>query len=131
MAERVTRTLKQQCVHRHRFESLRNASRVLGDWIGFCWTAPGQARTVGASQSPDSHDRYPHRPSIYLIACRIPVVSVYRFEANKEQLSKGTLGLHSRKITKDLQRAGRPAQRNDLAGFQPQTALGNSSTPGN
>jgi len=31
----VIRTLKEQCVHRHRFESLQNASRVIGDWIGF------------------------------------------------------------------------------------------------
>lgn len=35
MVERVIRTLKEQCVHRHRFESLQNASRVIGDWIGF------------------------------------------------------------------------------------------------
>jgi putative transposase len=27
--------LKEQCVHRHRFESLQNASRVIADWIGF------------------------------------------------------------------------------------------------
>jgi hypothetical protein len=35
MIERLTRTLKEQCVHRHRFETLRHASRVIGDWIGF------------------------------------------------------------------------------------------------
>ncbi len=35
MVERVIRTLKEQCVHRHRFESLQNASRVIADWIGF------------------------------------------------------------------------------------------------
>ena len=35
MVERVIRTLKEQCAHRHRFESLQHASRVLGDWIGF------------------------------------------------------------------------------------------------
>nr|WP_249728861.1 integrase core domain-containing protein [Acidovorax sp. CCYZU-2555] len=35
MVERVIRTLKQQCVHRHRFESLQHASRLIGDWIGF------------------------------------------------------------------------------------------------
>jgi putative transposase len=35
MVEQVIRTLKEQCVHRHRFESLQNASRVIGDWIGF------------------------------------------------------------------------------------------------
>jgi putative transposase len=35
MIERVIRTLKEQCVHRHRFETLQHASRVIGDWIGF------------------------------------------------------------------------------------------------
>ena len=35
MVERVIRTLEDQCVHRHRFESLQHASRVTGDWIGF------------------------------------------------------------------------------------------------
>jgi putative transposase len=27
--------LKEQCAHRHRFESLAHASRVIADWIGF------------------------------------------------------------------------------------------------
>jgi putative transposase len=36
MVERVIRTLKDPCVHRHRFENLQHASRVIGDWIGFC-----------------------------------------------------------------------------------------------
>jgi putative transposase len=35
MIERVIRTLKDQCVHRHRFETLQHASRVIGDWIRF------------------------------------------------------------------------------------------------
>ena len=35
MVERVIRTLKDQCVHRHRFETLQHASRVIGDWINF------------------------------------------------------------------------------------------------
>ena len=35
MVERVIRTLKDQCVHCHRFESLQHASRVIADWIGF------------------------------------------------------------------------------------------------
>ncbi len=35
MVERVIRTLKDQCVHRHRFETLQHASRVIGDWISF------------------------------------------------------------------------------------------------
>jgi putative transposase len=35
MVERVIRTLKEQCIHPHRFESLQQASRVIGDWIGF------------------------------------------------------------------------------------------------
>ncbi|MDR2871538.1 MAG: integrase core domain-containing protein [Xanthomonadaceae bacterium] len=33
--ERVICTLKEQCVHRYRFESLQHASRVIGDWIHF------------------------------------------------------------------------------------------------
>lgn len=35
MVERVIRTLKEQCVHRNRFESLQHASRAIGDWINF------------------------------------------------------------------------------------------------
>ena len=35
MAERVVRTLKEQCVHRQRFDSIQNATRAIGDWIGF------------------------------------------------------------------------------------------------
>nr|WP_202412301.1 IS3 family transposase [Duganella fentianensis] len=35
MVERVIRTLKEQCVHHHRFESLQHASRVIAGWIGF------------------------------------------------------------------------------------------------
>lgn len=35
MVERVIRTLKEQCAHRHRFETQQHASRVIGDWIGF------------------------------------------------------------------------------------------------
>ena len=35
MVERVIRALKNQCVHRHRFETLQHASRVIADWIGW------------------------------------------------------------------------------------------------
>lgn len=35
MVERVIRTLKEQCVHRTRFETLQHASRAIADWIGF------------------------------------------------------------------------------------------------
>ena len=35
MVERLIRTLKEQCVHRHRFETLQHASRVISDWVGF------------------------------------------------------------------------------------------------
>lgn len=35
MIERVIRTLKEQCTHRHRFESQQHASRVISDWITF------------------------------------------------------------------------------------------------
>lgn len=33
--ERVIRTLKEQCAHRHRFETLQHAARVIGDRIRF------------------------------------------------------------------------------------------------
>ncbi len=35
MVERVIYTLKEQCVHLHRSESLQHASRVIADWIHF------------------------------------------------------------------------------------------------
>jgi putative transposase len=35
MVERVLRTHKEQCANRHRFESMKHASRVIGDWTGF------------------------------------------------------------------------------------------------
>lgn len=35
MVERVIRTFKEQCVHRHRFETLQHASRVIANWIPF------------------------------------------------------------------------------------------------
>jgi putative transposase len=36
LVKRVIRTIKEQCVHRQRFETLQHASRVVEDWIGFC-----------------------------------------------------------------------------------------------
>jgi len=35
MVERVIRSLKEQCIHRQRFETLQHANRVISDWIGF------------------------------------------------------------------------------------------------
>ncbi|WP_072896412.1 IS3 family transposase [Hydrocarboniphaga daqingensis] len=35
MVERVIRSLKEQCVHRHLFETLQHASRVISNWIAF------------------------------------------------------------------------------------------------
>lgn len=35
MVERVIRTFKEQCAHRHRFETLQHASRAVSDWIQF------------------------------------------------------------------------------------------------
>jgi putative transposase len=40
MIERVIRTLREQCVHRHRFETQQHASRVIGEWIRFYNTRP-------------------------------------------------------------------------------------------
>ena len=33
MVERVIRTPKEQCVHRHRLETLQHACRAITDWI--------------------------------------------------------------------------------------------------
>lgn len=33
--ERVIRTLKEQCIHRQRFDGIRHATRAIGDWISF------------------------------------------------------------------------------------------------
>lgn len=35
MVERLIRSLKEQCTHRHRFESIQHATRVIADWISF------------------------------------------------------------------------------------------------
>lgn len=35
IVERVIRWMKEQCIHRHRFQILRHVSRVTGYWIGF------------------------------------------------------------------------------------------------
>jgi putative transposase len=35
VTEIIIRTLKEQCAHWHRFETLQHASRVIGDWISF------------------------------------------------------------------------------------------------
>ncbi|WP_223814339.1 integrase core domain-containing protein [Roseicitreum antarcticum] len=44
MVERVIRTLKEQCVHRQRFDSIQHATRAMGDWIQFCnYERPHQA----------------------------------------------------------------------------------------
>jgi putative transposase len=33
--ERVIRKIKEQCVHRQRFDTLQHANRMISDWIGF------------------------------------------------------------------------------------------------
>ena len=35
MVERLIRTVKEQCVHRHRFKTQRHPMRVIADWIQF------------------------------------------------------------------------------------------------
>jgi len=35
MVERVIRTLKEQCIHRQRFDSIQHATGAVGDWISF------------------------------------------------------------------------------------------------
>ena len=33
--ERVIRTIKEQCIHRHRFDNIQHVTRAIGDWISF------------------------------------------------------------------------------------------------
>lgn len=35
MVERLIRTIKEQCIYHHRFESIRHAERIIADWIQF------------------------------------------------------------------------------------------------
>lgn len=35
MVERVIRTLKKQCTHRQRFDSIQHTTRAIGGWISF------------------------------------------------------------------------------------------------
>jgi putative transposase len=50
VVERLIRSLKEQCVHRHRFATLQHASRVISDWIGFYNTQrPHQALDMRTS----------------------------------------------------------------------------------
>lgn len=35
MVERVIRTIKEQCIHHQRFDSIQHATRAIGDWISF------------------------------------------------------------------------------------------------
>ncbi|MBL3563989.1 transposase [Rhodovulum sulfidophilum] len=35
MVEHMILTLKEKCIHRHRFESIQHANRLIGDWISF------------------------------------------------------------------------------------------------
>ena len=47
MVERVIRTLKEQCIHRQRFDSIQHATRAIGDWISFYnHRRPHQARDM-------------------------------------------------------------------------------------
>lgn len=51
MVERVIRTLKEQCVHRHRVKAMQHASGLVGDWKRFYnYSHPPQTlkmRTLG------------------------------------------------------------------------------------
>ena len=58
MVERLIRTIKEQCVHRYRFETIQHASRVLGDWITFYnYMRPHQA--LGMKTPAATFNNYP------------------------------------------------------------------------
>jgi len=35
MVERLMRTINEQCIYHHRFESIQNAERIISNWIRF------------------------------------------------------------------------------------------------
>jgi transposase InsO family protein len=51
LVERVIRAVKEQCVHRHRFEAQQHAMRVIGDWIQ-CYSSQRPHRAPGM-KTPD------------------------------------------------------------------------------
>ncbi|WP_238151801.1 MULTISPECIES: integrase core domain-containing protein [Xanthomonas] len=50
----VIRTLKEQCVHRHRFESQQHGIRLLGDWIRF-YNDRRPHRTLGMKTTAETY----------------------------------------------------------------------------
>jgi putative transposase len=57
LVERVIRTLKEQCVHRTRFETLQHASRGIAEWIAFYNTRrPHQA--LGMDTPEQAHLKF-------------------------------------------------------------------------
>lgn len=69
MVERVIRTLKDRCVHRHLFESLQHAIRVFGDWIGFIQPP---------APSPGAEDENPSRSlCLSSLTCAVSAGSIH------------------------------------------------------
>ena len=66
MVDRFIRTLKEQYVHRYRFETIQHAMRDIGDWIAFY------------------NNRRPHQA----LAMRTPV-KAFRLAAEPEQIPLG------------------------------------------
>jgi putative transposase len=54
MVERLIRSLKEQCVHRHRFENQRHAMRVVGDWMK-CYNHRRPHQAIGMKTPADSY----------------------------------------------------------------------------
>lgn len=77
MVERVIRTLKEQCAHRHRFETQQHAMRVIGDWIAFYnhrrphqalgMKTPAEAYALAAQPVQEVLGHY--RPAYWAKAC--------------------------------------------------------------
>ena len=63
LVERVIQTLKEQCIHRQRFDSIQHAVRAIGDWISF----------------------YNHRRPHHALAVRTPT-EAFRSAAYPEQI---------------------------------------------
>ena len=96
MAERVIGTVKEQCTHRYRFESIPHATRVIGDWISvYNHHSPHQALGPCARLPRHSDERLNLTRFSWVITVELdPVycdVAVRRWEMATDRVSKPSL----------------------------------------
>lgn len=105
MVERVIRTIKKQCIHRQRFDSIRHATRAIGDWISFCNTRrPHQALARNLAHAGEEERQPPMRSSGGNPGAFTAGVSPVQAEASRTERHQTASG----GCVTTLQRGGRP-----------------------